>query len=386
MPASIYLDNAATSFPKPEAVYAAVDRYNRRMGVAVGRGSSRSSVEVQSIVDRCRGKAAQLLGAASADRVVFTFNGTDSLNLGIQGLLRPGDHVVSSTIEHNSVLRPLRRAERDLGVSLSLVAPDDSGRIEPSAVRAALRDNTRLIVTLHASNVTGVVQPVADIGQIAREHGALFLLDAAQTVGHVPIDLSQLPVDLLACPGHKGLLGPLGTGILCLGPELEHSLSETRQGGTGSNSEDDWQPQSLPAKYESGNHNAPGLCGLEAALHYLESRSVAAIQDEEQLLTSQLMADLNRIDGVRVPGPPADARVGVVSCVIDGLDAHECANILDEDFGIQTRAGLHCAPGIHRLHGTFDIGGSLRFSVGAFNSPADVSAATEAIAAISGGL
>jgi len=386
MPASIYLDNAATSFPKPEAVYAAVDHYNRQIGVAIGRGSSRSAVEAQAIVDRCRGKVAQLLGAASADRVVFTFNGTDSLNLGIQGLLRPGDHVVTSTIEHNSVLRPLRRAERDHGVSISLVTPDSAGRIEPAEVRAAMRHDTRLIVTLHASNVTGVVQPIADIGQIAREHGAYFLLDAAQTAGHLPIDLSQIPVDLLACPGHKGLLGPLGTGILCLRPELEHSLLETRQGGTGSNSEDDWQPQSLPNKYESGNHNAPGLCGLEAALSYFDARSVQAILDEEQLLTSQLIEGLKCIDGVRIPGPPADERVGVVSCVIDGLDAHECANILDEDFGIQTRAGLHCAPGIHRLHGTCAGGGSLRFSLGVFNSQADVAAATEAIATISGGL
>lgn len=386
MPAPIYLDNAATSFPKPEAVYAAVDHYNRQIGVAIGRGSSRSAIEAQAIVDRCRSKVAQLLGAASADRVVFTFNGTDSLNLGIQGLLRPGDHVVTSTIEHNSVLRPLRRAERDHGVSISLVTPDSAGRIEPAEVRAAMRHDTRLIVTLHASNVTGVVQPIADIGQIAREHGAYFLLDAAQTAGHLPIDLGQIPVDLLACPGHKGLLGPLGTGILCLRPELEHSLLETRQGGTGSNSEDDSQPQSLPNKYESGNHNAPGLCGLEAALSYFDARSVQAILDEEQLLTSQLIEGLKCIDGVRIPGPPADERVGVVSCVIDGLDAHECANILDEDFGIQTRAGLHCAPGIHRLHGTCAGGGSLRFSLGAFNSQADVSAATDAIATISGGL
>jgi cysteine desulfurase family protein len=386
MPARIYLDNAATSFPKPEAVYAAMDHYNRQVGMAVGRGSSRAAGEVQRVVDRCRTQVAHLLGATAPDRVVFTFNGTDSLNLGIHGLLRPGDHVVTSSIEHNSVLRPLRKLERDHGISLTCVAPDPDGRIEPAAVRAAIRGNTRLIVMLHASNVTGIIQPVEDIGQIARDLGVFFLLDAAQTAGHLPINLSQLPVDLLACPGHKGLLGPLGTGVLCLGPDLEHSLSETRQGGTGSNSADEHQPATLPDKYESGNHNGPGLYGLEAGLRFLEDRTLEAIMAAEQRLTSQLVQGLKQINGIGIPGPPADQRVGVVSCVIEGLDPHECATILDEEFGIQTRAGLHCAPGIHRLHRTFEAGGSLRLSVGAFNTGEDIAATTEAIANISDGL
>ena len=386
MPARIYLDNAATSFPKPEAVYAAMDHYNRQLGMAVGRGSSRASVEVQSIVDRCRSQAAQLLGAAAADRVVFTFNGTDSLNLGIHGLLQSGDHVVTSSIEHNSVLRPLRSLERRQIISLTCVHPDSEGRVEPAAVRAAIQDNTRLVVMLHASNVTGVLQPIEDIGHVARDQGVFFLVDAAQTAGHIPINMSQLPVDLLACPGHKGLLGPLGTGILCLRPDLEQSLLEIRQGGTGSDSSNEYQPVVLPDKYESGNHNAPGLCGLEAGLRFLAERSVESIQSEEQRLTALLMDELQRIQGIRIPGPAADKRLGVVSCVVEGLEPHECANILDEDFGIQTRAGLHCAPGIHHLHQTFDDGGSLRLSMGAFTTTEDVQTAAAALATIADGL
>ena len=386
MTSRIYLDNAATSFPKPGAVYDAVDRYNRELGAAVGRGAYAGAVEVQRTVDRCRQKVATILGAESPERIVFTFNGTDSLNLAIHGLLRDGDHVVTSVVEHNSVLRPLKAAQERLGVEVSYVDCDDTGRIEPARVREALRENTRLVTILHASNVTGTLQPIADIGAIAREAEALFLVDAAQSAGHVAIDLSKLSVDLLACPGHKGLLGPLGTGVLYIGPHVERELLSTRQGGTGSKSEDDRQPETLPDKYESGNHNAPGLVGLEAGLSYLQDRGVDEIRRHEIALTEQFLEGLRELSGVEIHGDTGlENRVGVVSITHPEFEPHVSATLLDEHFGIQTRAGLHCSPKIHERLGTIAGGGTVRFSFGPFNTADHIDAALTALREITGG-
>lgn len=379
-PRRIYFDNAATSFPKPEAVYVAVDDYNRRIGAAVGRGAYRSTIEVTDIVTRCRKKIAELLGAGAPDRIVFTFNGTDSLNLAIHGLLRSGDHVVTSEVDHNSVQRPLRELRRKLNIEVTRVPADPEGKTDPADFRRALRPNTRLIVLIHASNVTGTIQPIADVGEIARKAGVLFLVDAAQTAGHLPIDVKNLPLDLLACPGHKGLLGPLGTGVLYLRSGIEARLDSFRQGGTGTQSEDDVQPETLPDKYESGNHNAPGLAGLEAAASWLAERGVGAIQKHERALTGQLLEGLAQIRGVRLLGPSsADGRVGVVSVAFTDVGPQRAASILDEKFGIEVRAGLHCAPEAHRAIGRLEAGGTVRFSPGPFTTPADISAALEAI-------
>ena len=382
----IYLDNAATSFPKPVSVYAAVDGYNRDLGVAVGRGAYRQAVEVQQVVERCRKRAADLLGAESPERIIFTFNGTDSLNLAIHGLLEPGDHVVTSSVEHNSVLRPLRELESRRQVEVTRVAADETGRIEPADLQTALRPNTRLVAIIHASNVSGTLQPIADCGNIAHAAGALFLVDAAQSAGHVPIDLWELPIDLLACPGHKGLLGSLGTGLLYLRPGIEEQVRSLRQGGTGSQSELDRQPQTLPDKYESGNHNAPGLFGLEAALAWLEDRGIASIREHERQLAARMLDGLSAIRGIRLPGPvAADDRVGVVSITAEGFEPQILAAVLDESFGIETRAGLHCAPGAHRCLGTFAAGGTVRFSFGPFTTTGDVDAAVAATADIMAG-
>lgn len=379
-PTRIYLDNAATSFPKPEAVYAAVDDYNRNLGAAVGRGATRVATTVQSTVDRCRSKAAQLIGAESPARIAFTFNGTDSLNMAIHGVLEPGDHVVTSTIEHNSVLRPLRELQQRIGIDVTYVSPTPSGKVDPADIHNAVTPKTKLIALIHASNVTGAIQPIADIGEIAAAAGVLFLVDAAQSAGHLPIDVSSFPVDLLACPGHKGLLGPLGTGLYYIRPGVEERVRSLRQGGTGSQSEDDRQPESLPDKYESGNHNAPGLFGLEAGLSYIQERTVADIREHETKLTARLLDGLAGIDGVREWGPKAAAeRLGVVSITLPGFDSQELAALLDEHFGVQTRAGLHCAPGIHRELGTFDEGGTVRLSSGAFTTETDIDAALAAI-------
>lgn len=377
---SIYLDNAATSFPKPECVYAAVDHYQRHLGAAVGRGAYQASVDVTASVQRCRKKIADLLNAESPAQIIFTFGATDSLNLALHGLLRARDHVVTSTIEHNSVLRPLRALQERLGIDISHVAADSAGQIDPADVRRALRPQTRLVALIHASNVTGGIQPISEVGAIAREHGALFLVDAAQTAGHMTIDLRATPIDLLACAGHKGLLGPLGTGLLYLRPGIENQLESFRQGGTGTRSEEDRQPQSLPDKYESGNLNAPGLVGLEAGVSWIIERGVESLAAHERLLTSKLRERLAEINRVRLFGPTNDAkRVGVVSFNIVGCDPQEAAAILDQNFGIQVRAGMHCAPGMHRALGTFESGGTVRMSVGPMTTPAEVDDTCDAV-------
>lgn len=378
--ASIYLDNAATSFPKPACVYEAMDRYHREVGVAVGRGAYRQAVELQGEVDRCRQRLAQLFNAESPQQIVFTFNGTDSLNLAIQGVLRPGDHVVTSVLEHNSVLRPLHELERAGTIELTLIPVGESGVVSPEDFRQALRPHTRLIALTQASNVTGIIQPCAEVGQIARAAGVLYLVDAAQTAGHLPIDVRALSADLLACPGHKALLGPLGTGLLYIRPGLESELRSLRQGGTGTRSEDEFQPASLPDKYEAGNHNAPGLVGLSAAVKWRLDQPSGAIQTHETAMLEHLLAGLKTIPGVEIHGPQTAAgRVGVVSLSVADQDPQIVATLLDQVAQVQVRSGLHCAPGAHRSLGTLERGGTIRLSVGAFTSISDLDVALDAL-------
>ena len=379
----IYLDNAATSFPKPESVYAAMDRYNRELGVPIGRAAYGAALEAEQVVSQARRLAAQLLNAEGPERIVLTFNCTDSLNSAIHGIVRPGDHVVTSSMEHNSVMRPLRALEDSRGIRVTVVPARESGLVEPEAIRAAIRPETRLIALIHASNVTGTIQPVQEVGTIARAAGIPFLVDAAQTAGHVPIDLGCMPVDLLACAGHKGLAGPLGTGLLYLRPGIEQRVRSLRQGGTGTRSEDDHQPDAVPEKYESGNHNAPGLFGLHAALTWLSTETMSTVAARERELTCRLVAKLRALAGVTVyshsDGLP---HVGVVSVSIADMDARIAASLLDESFGIRTRAGLHCAPLAHRTIGTLERGGTLRFSVGPFSTNDDVDQAVNAVRVI----
>ncbi len=383
----IYLDNAATSFPKPDAVYDAVDRYQRTVGAAVGRGGYGSSVAASATVARCRARLAELFRADSPERIVFGFNGTDVLNLALHGLLKPGDRVVTTQLEHNSVVRPLRDMQDRFGLDVEIVPATCDGTVTVDSFRRTLtQQQTRLAVFSHASNVSGAILPISDLATVAREAGALVLADAAQSAGHVAIDLRQLPIDLLACSGHKGLLGPLGTGVLYICPGLEDPLRSIRQGGTGSASEDDRQPTSLPDKYESGNHNAPGLCGLEAGVSWVLKRTPAELHDHELELIRRLGEGLRRLPGVTLWGAPLDHdRVGVLSVSVDGYDAHDLAAILDQSFGIETRAGLHCAPGAHRALGTFSMGGTLRLSVGPFTTHQEIDETLEAFSQLTGG-
>jgi len=376
----IYLDNAATSWPKPDVVYAAVDRYLRENGAPAGRSAYAEAAEVDRAIQSARSAIARLIGAADAREIAFAFNGTGALNLAIHGLLRRGDHAICTDADHNSVLRPLRHLEELAGLEVTRVGCNAVGWVNPDDIRRAMRPNTRLVAMLHASNVTGVLQPAADVAEISHERGARFLLDAAQSIGHWPVSIKDLPVDFLAAPGHKGLLGPLGTGFLYIRSGLEGKLASVFQGGTGTRSDLDRQPESTPDKYESGNHNVPGLVGLAAAMGWLETHGIDAISKHEQKLAGELREKLRRIPGVTLHSPAdGEPAVAVVSISIEGYDPQEAAALLDSAFHIQVRAGLHCAGRLHATLGTLSGGGTIRFSLGAFNEQSDVDAAAAAV-------
>ena len=386
-PERIYLDNAATSWPKPPSVWDAVDDYERRLGAPAGRSAYGEASEVERAMRSARGGLAGLLGAKDPRQVVFAFNGTDALNMAIFGLLRRSydrkAHAVTTVCEHNSVLRPLR-ALADAGeIEVSYVGCDQSGVVSADEFMAAIRPDTRLAAIVHASNVTGALQPVEEIAAALGEYDCRLLVDAAQTLGHVPIDVSQLDIDLLAAPGHKGLLGPLGTGLLYVKPGCERELQPWRLGGTGTHSEDDRQPEEMPERFESGNHNVPGLIGLAAAVDYIRSQSVAQLRAHELELSQALWDGLREFDAVTLYGPEdAAARCGVVSMNIDGFAPQEVAAMLDATCKIQVRAGLHCAPKMHQALGTLEGGGTVRFSLGPFNTAEHIETALEAVSQI----
>jgi cysteine desulfurase family protein len=377
----IYLDNAATSWPKPPAVYDAVDRYQREVGAPSGRGSSRAAEEVMRLVARTRSVAADLLGIADPNRVIFTNSGTDSLNMAIGGLVRPGDHVVTTVCEHNSVLRPLRYLSDTADVSVSYVPCDGEGFVSPDDVRQALRANTGLVVVVHGSNVTGAIQPIAEIGQIVRAHGAYLLIDAAQTLGEVPLTLEGAHADVIAAPGHKGLLGPLGTGVLCLSERAANEMRPLRFGGTGTSSEEDRQPPELPYKFEAGNLNVPGIVGLNASLADFHELRVQKIQEHHQQLAGHLLSGLDVIPGVTIYGPHSvKSRTSVVSFTVKGYDPQEFATVLEMSTGVESRAGLHCAPRMHAALGTRAAGGTIRLSPGWSTTAEEIELALVAIA------
>lgn len=375
----VYLDNAATSWPKPPEVAAAMVRFLDEVGANPGRSGHRLSIEAGRLVASAREAVAELFHADDPLRVVFGANATEALNLALLGLLRPGDHVITSGIEHNAMMRPLRQLERD-GVALSVLPCAPDGTLEAAQVAAALRPNTRLIALTQASNVSGTLLPVAEVGAIARQHGLLMLVDTAATAGVVPIDMERDGIDLLAFTGHKALLGPTGTGGLILGPRVDaDALRPLKRGGTGSRSEDEEQPEFLPDKFESGTLNVVGLAGLEAGIRWLQERGIETIQAHHQALLRLLLAGLSEIPAVTVYGPRDPARqVDTVSFNLAGQSPSEVGFRLDEEFGIQTRVGLHCAPAAHRTLGTFPQG-TVRFAPGIFTPNAAIFHALEAV-------
>ena len=375
-PPRIYLDNAATSWPKPPAVYEAVDRYQRELGAPGGRSAYADAVAATALVERARRGVARLIGAEHSRQVALGYSGTDVLNLAIRGVLRPGDHVIATDAEHNSVLRPLRALVDQGLIETSYARCDAAGFVDPDELQRLLRPTTRLVAVVHASNVTGAIQPIGDVRRVLADHQALLLVDAAQTLGHVPLDVEASGVDLLAAPAHKGLLGPLGTGFLYIRPGVERLLEPLRYGGNGSQCDDDRQPEELPDKYESGNHNLPGLAGLAAALDVIEAQGVAELAAHHARLTTRLLDGLAGMGGVTVYGPPAGSRrTSVVSVNVDDYDPQELAALIEATHGVQCRAGLHCAPRMHAALGTTARGGAVRLSLGFATTDQDVDAA-----------
>lgn len=371
----IYLDNAATSWPKPEAVYDAVSEAIRRGGNP-GRGSSEKSKAAAMDISEARAVLAQLFHIPEPSRIVFALNATDAINLGLQGMLKPGDHVITSRMEHNAVTRPLAYLE-DAGVRVTKVPTDPALGADVDAVRDAICPETKLAVFAHGSNVTGALNPIAEIGQVCHEAGVPFMVDASQTAGAIPIDVVKLHIDLLAFPGHKSLLGPTGTGALYVSEAV--SPRPIRSGGTGVFSEVRLQPTQLPYYYEAGTQNTVGIAGLAAGARYILERSVSAIYHEEQRMVSGLVSALAAIPRVTVYGPLSGPRAAAISFNIEGMDCADAAMILETYYGISVRAGLQCAPDTHRMLGTFELNGTIRVSPGLFTTAEDIDAFLDAV-------
>ncbi|MCL0073326.1 aminotransferase class V-fold PLP-dependent enzyme [Dehalococcoidia bacterium] len=374
----IYLDNAATSWPKPEAVYQAMDGFMCQVGASPGRSGHRLSIEAGRVVYETRESLARLFNIDDPLRIIFTSNATEALNVAINGVLRPGDHAITSSMEHNSVMRPLR-ALQERGVELTVVSCSKEGFLDPGGIEKAIKPNTRLIVLNHASNVVGTLLPVIEVGAIARRHGVLFCIDAAQSAGAYPLDVSFMKVDLLAFTGHKSLYGPQGTGGLYIRQGVEDVVEPLMRGGTGSRSDSEHQPDFLPDKYESGTPNTVGLAGLGAGVQFVLSRGVNALREKEEKLMYLLIEGLGAIPGVTLYGS-GDAReqVAVLSFNIAGIASSEVAMRLEEEYDILCRPGLQCAPIAHKTLGTFP-GGTVRVSPGYFTTEYEVDIVLRAI-------
>lgn len=377
----IYMDNAATSWPKPEEVYQAINSFMRDVGASPGRSGHRLSIEAGRIIYETREAVAQLFGLDDPLRVIFTLNATEALNLVTGGILHAGDHVITSRMEHNSVMRPLRALENK-GVELTIVRCSPEGFLDTQEIEKAIKQNTKLIVLNHASNVVGTILPIAEVGDIARRRGVLFAVDAAQTAGCYPIDMETAKIDLLVFTGHKSLYGPQGTGGLCIAKGVESLLEPLKQGGTGSRSEEEYQPSFLPDKYESGTPNTVGLAGLGAGVRFVLSQGVTNIEERERTRLTHLIDGLKAIPGVILYGSEdIRERVALLSLNINGLSPSEVAMELEEEYHILCRPGLHCAPIAHRTMGTFPQG-TVRLSPSHFTAWEDVDATIEAIGRI----
>ncbi len=374
----IYLDNAATSWPKPPEIFQQALKRYLAAGVSPGRGGYDAALEMADVIFRVRTKIARFFHAPRAERVIFTGGATDSLNMALRGYLRPQDHVVTTTLEHNSVLRPLHMLAKEQGVRLTLLPfAEETGCITAEQVEEAIEPETRLVVVTHASNVLGSVQPVAEVGKICRRRGVKLLVDASQSAGRIEVNMEEMAADLLVVTGHKSLLGPTGIGVLLLEPSVE--LQPYRFGGTGTRSESLELPPDYPDRLESGTHNLLGILGLEEALSWLERQGLDAVAGHEQQLFDRLCSGLAKISGVRLYCRSEVDNVGVLCCNVDGVDPEAVGAVLDGDFDIAVRVGLHCAPLVHRRLGTLESG-AVRFSPGFFNSSEDIDRAVDAVA------
>lgn len=371
----IYLDHAATSFPKPPAFWRELRIYQEEIGGSPGRGSHKAAERAAEMVYETRLVLARLFGADNPKQIIFTANATESLNLALQGLLRPGDHVVSTELEHNSMLRPLHRLVKTRGVRVSFVPASPSGELDPADIGKAIRPDTKLVAVNHGSNVTGSVMPLEEIGH--RVGAIPLLVDATQTAGLIPIDVKRLNIALLAFTGHKSLYGPTGIGGLYL--REDQRLEPLKTGGTGSLSEQPEQPDFLPDRYESGTPNLVGIAALKGSLRFLSETGLEAIRGKEQSLFHKLYKGLSSLDGVRLYGPPHTAqRTGTICLNLAGREPQEVSYLLDRIYDIQTRSGLHCSPWAHRALGTFPEG-AVRISLGFFNTEQEIDLLLDAV-------
>lgn len=372
----VYLDNAATSWPKPESVYLAVDHFMREVGATPGRGGYQQEEAAQRIADETRTVLAQLFHAPDPQKVIFTLNATQAINMALKGILSPGDHVITSSIEHNAMWRPLKALEKR-GVVITTIPCTPDGMIDPADVGAALRPDTRLVAMLHASNVLGTILPIAEVAEIVHHHKKLLLVDAAQTAGSYPIDMQAMGIDLLAFAGHKGTYGPPGTGGLVVKPDIH--LETWVEGGSGFPSRPETMPEELPLRLEAGTQNSAGIAGLLLGVQFVLEQGVEKIHAHEMTLASRLIDQLVEIPGLKILGPARlKQRTAVVSITVDNYIPDQLSAVLDKVFGVATRAGLHCAPQAHIVAGTLEIG-ALRFSPGYFNTAGDIDYAIESL-------
>ena len=376
----IYLDNAATTWPKPEVVWKAMENIIKNLGANPGRAGHQMALDAGRVVMETRELISHFFNVGSPDRVIYTLNATEALNLALKGCLDSGDHVITSSMEHNAVSRPLYALNQH-GVKVSKVKCVNTGEINPEDIRKEINSDTKAIVVSHASNVTGTLMPIEEIGKIAKENGIIFIVDASQTAGVFPIDMQKMGIKLLAMPGHKSLFGPQGTGLLCMGEDID--LNPLKEGGTGSKSETPYQPDVVPDKFESGTINTPGIAGLGAAVKYIMEEGMGKIRDHELYLCSHLIEGLRDIKGVKIYGPcDVKKQAPVVSFNFKDHDSAETGFILDKAFNIASRTGLHCAPDAHKTIGTFEQG-TVRLSISYHNTLDEINEALKAIEKVS---
>lgn len=371
----IYFDNAATSFPKPKVVYDAILDAMVNYGANPGRSGHKLALRTSREVFKTRQLLSKLFNTGNPMNIIFTFNCTQSLNLGIKGVLKAGDHVITTHMEHNSVLRPIKHLN-SLGVESTIIEANSEGLIDPKDIERAIRPNTKLIVTTHISNLVGSIMPVGEIGLLAKKKGIIYMVDAAQSAGVYDIDVKEMNIDILAFPGHKGLLGPQGTGGLYINEDLD--MESILQGGTGSESSSMTQPDVWPDKFESGTINAPGIIGLGAGIEYIMEKGIDRIRKHEEELTRHFIEGVKDIDGIKLYGPLTKNQAPVIALNLEDLDSSELSYILDEEYDIAVRPGLHCAPLAHKTLNTLNQG-AVRFSFGMFNKHEEVELAIKAL-------
>jgi cysteine desulfurase family protein len=379
----IYLDNASTTYPKPENVYTEMDRCLRKYCANPGRGAHALARTAAEAVSETRAALARFFNFDYPERIVFTKNATEALNIAIKGSLRRGDHVIASMLEHNSVVRPLKALEREVGIEITFVEGDKYGQVAPSAVAARIRSNTRLIACTLSSNVNGIIMPIGEIGNLADKRGIPFLVDASQGAGALPVDCREMKITLLAFPGHKGLLGPQGTGGLCVSESIE--LKSFIHGGTGTESENPFQPLAMPEALESGTVNTPGIIGLGAGIAFINQTGRENIAAHKRILVTQIHEGLAGHRKIRIYSKnDPEKNSGIVAIGIEGMPSIQASKLLDERYRIATRAGLHCAPFAHQVLGYPLKEGVLRLSVGYFNTPDDMEFTEQALREIAG--